>query len=100
MMHVIYFSTQMFCEIYFSLWAFNNYVDRILPFFDPRPLCGQFLYPERGQKQTFFDPPPHLVHVVIECPLTDNGTGMLCNLSFDIYLSIDFLGSPIICSDF
>ena len=31
---------------------------------------GQFLYPERGQKQTFFDPlPPHLVHVVIECPL-------------------------------
>ena len=34
------------------------------PFFD---LHGQFLYPERGQKQTFFDPlPPHLVHVVIE----------------------------------
>jgi hypothetical protein len=31
--------------------------------------CGEFLYPERGQKQTFFDPlPPHLVHVVIECP--------------------------------
>ena len=21
-------------------------------------LCGQFLYPERGQKQTFFDPLP------------------------------------------
>ena len=50
--------------------AFNNYVDRILPFFDPPPLRGQFLYPERGQKQTFFDPfPPHLVHVVIEWPL-------------------------------
>ena len=33
------------------------------------PLCGQFLYPEHGQKQTFFDPlPPHLVHVVIEWP--------------------------------
>ena len=31
------------------------------------PLRGQFLYPERGQKQTFFDPlPPHLVHVVID----------------------------------
>ena len=31
---------------------------------------GQFLYPEHGQKQTFFDPlPPHLVHVVIEWPL-------------------------------
>ena len=42
-----------------------------LPFFAPTPLCGQFLYPERGQKQTFFDPlPPHLVHVVIEWPLT------------------------------
>ena len=34
------------------------------------PLRGQFLYPERGEKQTFFDPLPlHLVHVVIECPL-------------------------------
>ena len=48
--------------------VFNNYVDRILPFSDPPPLRGQFLYPERGQKQTFFDPPPHLVHVVIESP--------------------------------
>ena len=39
--------------------AFNNYVDRILPFFDLPPfLDGQFLYPERGQKQTFFDPLP------------------------------------------
>ena len=35
------------------------------------PLRGQFLYPERGQKYTFFDPlPPNLVHIVIECPLT------------------------------
>ena len=42
--------------------AFNNYVDRILPFFDPPPsLRGQFLYPERGH----FDPlPPYLVHVL------------------------------------
>ena len=32
---------------------------------------GQFLYPERGQKRTFFDPlSPHLVHVVIVWPLT------------------------------
>ena len=47
--------------------AFNNYVDRILPFSDP------LLYLELGQKQTIFDPlPPHLVHVVIECPLTGN----------------------------
>ena len=27
---------------------FKNYVDRILPFFDPPHLRGQFLYPERG----------------------------------------------------
>ena len=41
--------------------------------FDPPPtMCRQFLYPEHGQKQTFFDPfPPHLVHIVIECPLTN-----------------------------
>ena len=37
-------------------------------------MCGQFLYPERGQKQTLFDPlPPHLVHVVINGPLLGNG---------------------------
>ena len=39
--------------------AFNNYVDRILP--TPPPLHGQFSYPERGQKQTFFDLPPHIL---------------------------------------
>ena len=53
--------------------AFNNYVDRILPFFDPPSLRGQFLYPKHGQKQTFFDPLfPHLVHVVIEWTLVKN----------------------------
>ena len=41
--------------------AFNNYVDRILPFFDPPPLRGQFLYPKLGQKQIFFDPLPPLI---------------------------------------
>ena len=36
-------------------------------FASPPLLRGQILYPERGQKQTFFDPlPPHRVHVVIE----------------------------------
>ena len=41
-------------------------------FLTPPPLRGQFLYPRRGQKQTFFDPlPPHLVHVVNEWPLSD-----------------------------
>ena len=29
--------------------AFNNYVDRILPFFDPPP-AWTVSYPERGQK--------------------------------------------------
>ena len=33
-------------------------------FLTPPPLRGQFLYPKRGQKQTFFDPLPHLVHVL------------------------------------
>ena len=48
---------------------FNNYVDRFLPF-RTLPLRGQFFYLEHGQKQTFFDPQPHSVHVVIEWPLT------------------------------
>ena len=47
--------------------------NKFFAIFDPPPLHGQFLYPERGQKQTFFDPllPPHLVHVVIEWPLIE-----------------------------
>ena len=51
--------------------SFNNYLDRICHFLTPTPLRGQFLYPERGQKQNFFEPlpPPHLVHLVIEWPL-------------------------------
>ena len=38
----------MLLLVSFLLGSFNNYVDRILPFIDPLP--------------------PHLVHVVIECP--------------------------------
>ena len=37
--------------------------------FKPPSLGGQFLYPERGQIQTFSDPlssPPHPVYLVIE----------------------------------
>ena len=44
----------------------------VLRFLTPHPpsLRGQFLYPMRGQKQTFFDPlPPYFVHVVIEWPI-------------------------------
>ena len=40
---------------------------RILPFLTPfQPLHGQFLYPEREYKQTYFNSPPPLVHIVIE----------------------------------
>ena len=46
---------------------FNNYVDGILPFFDPRPLRGQFYTQIVDQKQT---PSPFFVHVVIEWPRT------------------------------
>jgi hypothetical protein len=57
-------------------WTENlNFPPIRWPFFDPPPpMRGQFLYPECGQKPTFFDPlpPPHLVHLVIEWPLTIN----------------------------
>jgi hypothetical protein len=44
-------------------------------FWPPPPsLSVQFLYPERGQKQTFFDPLPRPVHVVIEWPFTISST--------------------------
>ena len=45
--------------------AFKNYDPSPSPYVD-----SFYIYPERGQKQTYFDPlPPHLVHVVIEWPL-------------------------------
>ena len=70
----------------------------------PIPLCGQFLYPECGQKQTFFDP-PHLVHVVIECPLRTftpcklgkNELNNTCYLGLD-YLQRFFSSLPLVCS--
>ena len=56
-----------FGRIWFVKGSFNNYVDIILPFFDPHPLHGQFLSPKRGQNRHSLTPsPPHLVHVVIE----------------------------------
>ena len=36
--------------------AFNNYVDRILPFFDPTPSSVNSFYTMSVEKQTFFDP--------------------------------------------
>ena len=59
-------------------------MDRILTFFaPPPPLRGQFLYPERGQKLTFFDPlPPQLVHVVIDAPY---GRSVSQNLALGVF---------------
>ena len=51
--------------------AFNNYVDRILPFFDPPPCVDNFHTLSVDKNRHFLTPsPPHLVHVVKECPLT------------------------------
>ena len=63
-------TTKRYKEI--ALGAFNNYVDRILPFFDPNPPpCVDSFYTLSGDKNRhFLTPPPHLVHVVIECPLS------------------------------
>ena len=41
--------------------SLNNYVDRILSFLTPCPPAWTVLYPERGQKLTFFDPLPPTV---------------------------------------
>ena len=51
--------------------AFNNYVDRILPVFDPPNPAWTVFIPWAWTKTDIFWPPPlpHLVHVVIECPL-------------------------------
>ena len=54
--------------------SFNNFVDQILPDFDPSSFewtivnILQDTYPlSRDQVQTYYrPPPPHLVHVVIE----------------------------------
>ena len=50
-------------------------MDRILPFFDPSlspsPQRGQLLLGAWTKTDIFWTPsPPHLVHVVIECPLS------------------------------
>ena len=59
-------------NVCFLKGSFNNYVDQVLPNFDPSP-------PSSGQKQTFCilatlcqmtPQPPLLVHVVIECSIT------------------------------
>ena len=47
--------------------AFNYYVDRILPFFDPPPPAWTVFMPWAWTKTDIFWP-PHLVHVVIEWP--------------------------------
>ena len=53
--------------------AFNNYMDRIMSFFSPPPPppCVDSFYTLSVDKNRHFltPSPPHLVHVVIECPL-------------------------------
>ena len=50
--------------------SFNNYVDMILPFFDHLPTCTwTFITLNVDQNWHILTTyPPHLVHVVIECP--------------------------------
>ena len=63
------FSVHAGCVYLPCYWgAFNNYVDRFLPFFTLP--CVDSFYTLSVDKQTYFDPlPPHLVNVVIEWPL-------------------------------
>ena len=52
--------------------AFNNYVDQIFTFFDPLPYppAWTVFISWAWTKTDIFDHfPPHLVHVVVECPL-------------------------------
>ena len=58
-----------------SMGSFINYVDRILPFFAPPPCVDSFNTLSVDKNRHFLTPsppPPHLVHVVIECPLLKN----------------------------
>ena len=51
-----------------TLGSFNNYVDRMLPFFDPFPPPAWTVFiPSVWAKTDIFDPSPlFFVHVVIE----------------------------------
>ena len=51
--------------------TFNNYVDRILPFSDPpTSFMDSFYTLSVDKNRHFLTPfPPHVFHVVIECPL-------------------------------
>ena len=71
-------------------------------FLTPHPLRGQFLYPERGQKQTFFDTlPPHSVHVVIEWPLNLLNLSMSVNCQIcEIFWNFIFLSQHLFMYDF
>ena len=49
-------------------WPINNYVNRILPFFDPPPWTV-FISWAWTKNKHFWPLPPHLVHVAVEWPI-------------------------------
>ena len=54
---------------------------RILPFFEPTPR-GQFWYPEHGQKQTFWHPPPSSCpHIYWMAPNVNYVRPLFCQLN-------------------
>ena len=56
-------------DIHSHKGAFNNYLVRILPLFDPLPFCVDSFYTQSVDKnrQCLTPSPLHLVHIVIEC---------------------------------
>ena len=58
-------------DFFFTKWAFNNYVDQILTHFDlPPPQMDIQSIPYQMTPWRLSTDLLHLVHVVIECPLT------------------------------
>ena len=90
-----------YCILRFQLRGHSTITWTEFCHFLTQSLRGQFLYPEHGQKQTFFDPfPPHLVHVVIEWPLIwiPHSTAALYTFSchYVVALKLFFFSSSIL----
>ena len=75
-----------------SKWSFNSYLDRIFAIFwpPPPPTAPPWLDSGGWTKTDIFDPlPPHLVHRVIEWPLT-----LFCLLYWLYFTHVCFLWPP------